>query len=66
MNNLRLELTVISLAVLLAACAPAIRDNGPNLGGGGFYDGPNADVGQVTPSRSAFLMPAPAVQDSAE
>jgi hypothetical protein len=66
MNNLRLGLTTISLAVLLAACAPAIRDAGLNLGGGGFYDGPNADVGQVTPSRSAFLMPAPVVQDWSE
>ena len=66
MNNLRLGLTAISLAVLLAACAPAIRDDGPNLGGGGFYDGPNTDVGEVSPSRSAFLMPTPAVQDWAE
>ena len=66
MNNLRLGLTTISLAVLIAACAPAIRDEGPDLGSGGFYDGPNADVGQVSPSRSAFLMPSPAVQDWAE
>jgi hypothetical protein len=66
MNNLRFGVTAISLAVLLAACAPAIRDAGPNLGGGGFYDRPNTDVGEVSPSRSAFLMPTPAVQDWAE
>jgi hypothetical protein len=63
MNNLRLGLTAISLAALLAACAPTLRDESPNLGSGGFYDGSNTDVGQVSPSRSAFLMPAPAVQD---
>jgi hypothetical protein len=66
MNNLRFGVTAISLAVLLAACTPAIRDDGPNLGGGGFYDRPNTDVGEVSPSRSAFLMPTPAVQDWAE
>lgn len=61
MNNLRFGLPAIGLAMLLAACTPALRDAGPNPGGS-FYDGPNVDVGQVSLSRSAFLMPAPAVQ----
>jgi hypothetical protein len=55
MNNLKTELAVICLAMLLAGCAGAVGDAGagPNPGGG-FYDGANINVGQINPSRGGF------------
>jgi hypothetical protein len=43
------------LAMLLAGCAAAggNADAGPNPGGG-FYDGPNINVGHINPSRGGF------------
>jgi hypothetical protein len=46
MNDLKSGLAVICLAILLA-------DAGPNPGGG-FYDGPNINVGQINPSRGGL------------
>jgi hypothetical protein len=55
MNNLRSGLAAICLATLLAACASAVgdADAGPDPGGG-FYDGPNLNVGHVNPSYGSF------------
>jgi len=55
MNKLRLGLAVTCLAMLLAGCASAVGDAnaGPDPGGG-FYDGPNLNVGQINPSRGGF------------
>jgi hypothetical protein len=50
MSTLRTGLAIIFLAMLLNGCASAIGDAdvGPNAGGG-FYDGPNLNVGQINP-----------------
>ena len=57
MNDLKSGLAVICLAMLLAGCAGSVAvgdaDAGPNPGGG-FYDGPNINVGQINPSRGGF------------
>ena len=57
MNDLKSGLAVICLAMLLAGCAGAgavgNADAGPNPGGG-FYDGPNINVGHINPSRGGF------------
>ena len=57
MNDLKSGLAVICLAMLLAGCAGARAvgnaDAGPNPGGG-FYDGPNINVGHINPSRGGF------------
>jgi hypothetical protein len=55
MNNLKNGLAVICLAMLLAGCARAVgnADVGPDPGGG-FYDGPNINVGHINPSRGGF------------
>jgi hypothetical protein len=56
MNDLKNGLAVICLAMLLAGCAGAAvgnADAGPNPGGG-FYDGPNINVGHINPSRGGF------------
>src|SRR5436190_22803880 len=51
MNDLKSGLAVICLAVLLAGCAGAVgnADAGPDPGGG-FYDGPNINVGHINPA----------------
>jgi hypothetical protein len=51
-KTMRFGLAVICLAMLLGGCASAIgdADAGPNPGGG-FYDGPNINVGHVNPVR---------------
>ena len=50
MNKLRLGLAVICLGMLLAGCASVVgnADAGPDPGGG-FYDGPNINVGHINP-----------------
>jgi hypothetical protein len=50
MDRLRLGLGVVCLAMLPAGCASAVgdADAGPNPGGG-FYTGPNINVGQINP-----------------
>jgi hypothetical protein len=51
MTKLKFEVIVVCLSILLAACAsgvPDAADFGPNPGGG-FYTGPNINVGQVNP-----------------
>jgi hypothetical protein len=50
MNNLRTAAATVCLAILLAGCVPAPGDAsaGPNPGGG-FFTGPNINVGQVNP-----------------
>jgi hypothetical protein len=51
MNKLKLWVVVVCLPVLLAACASGVPDAaelGPNPGGG-FYTGPNINVGQINP-----------------
>ena len=56
MDRLKFGLEVVCLAmllclgVLLAGCASAVgdADAGPNPGGG-FYTGPNINVGQINP-----------------
>jgi hypothetical protein len=50
MNKLRLGLVVVGLAMLLAGCGSVVgdADAGPNPGGG-FYTGPNINVGQINP-----------------
>jgi len=51
MTKLKLEVIVVCLPVLLAACAsgvPDAADLGPNPGGG-FYTGPNINVGHANP-----------------
>jgi hypothetical protein len=55
MTDLRRGLAVICLSVLLAGCASAVgdADAGPNPGGG-FYDGPNINVGQINPWRGGI------------
>jgi hypothetical protein len=55
MNDLKSGLAVICLAMLLAGCAGTVgnADAGPNPGGG-FYDGPNINVGHINPSRGGF------------
>ena len=52
MDRLRLGMAVVGLAMLLAGCASAVGDAdvGPNPGGG-FYTGPNVNVGQIAASR---------------
>jgi hypothetical protein len=51
MAYLKRGLAVICLSALLAACASVVgdADAGPNPGGG-FYDGPNLNVGHINPS----------------
>jgi hypothetical protein len=51
MNKLGLGLAVICLGMLLAGCASVAgnADAGPDPGGG-FYDGPNINVGHINPS----------------
>jgi hypothetical protein len=48
-------LAVICLSILLAGCASVVgdADAGPNPGGG-FYDGPNLNVGHINPWRGGF------------
>jgi hypothetical protein len=50
MDRLRLGVAVVGLAMLLAGCASAVGDAdvGPNPGGG-FFTGPNINVGQINP-----------------
>ena len=50
MDTLRLGFAVVGLAMLLAGCASGVgnADAGPNPGGG-FYTGPNINVGQINP-----------------
>jgi hypothetical protein len=50
-NKLKLAVGVVCLTVLLGACVSRVPDAaalGPNPGGG-FYTGPNINVGQVNP-----------------
>jgi uncharacterized protein YceK len=49
------RLAVLCLAVLLAGCASVVgnADAGPDPGGG-FYDGPNINVGHINPSYGGF------------
>jgi len=56
MKNLRFVPLVACLAMLLAACSSAVgnADAGPNPGGG-FYDGPNANVGHVNPWPGSYV-----------
>jgi hypothetical protein len=51
MSDPQLRLAAICLSLLLAGCASVVgdADAGPNPGGG-FYDGPNINVGQINPS----------------
>jgi len=51
MTDLRRGLAVLCLSVLLAGCASVVGDAnaGPDPGGG-FYDGPNINVGHINPS----------------
>lgn len=55
MSDFRRGLAIISLSVLLAGCAAAVgnADAGPDPGGG-FYDGPNINVGHINPSDGAL------------
>ena len=55
MTELKSGLAVIILAMLLAGCAGAVgnADAGPNPGGG-FYDGPNINVGHINPVSGGF------------
>jgi hypothetical protein len=55
MNDLKSGLAVICLAMLLAGCARTVgnADAGPDPGGG-FYDGPNINVGHINHSRGGF------------
>jgi hypothetical protein len=48
-------LAVICLSMLLAGCASVVgdADAGPNSGGG-FYDGPNLNVGHINPWHGGF------------
>jgi hypothetical protein len=50
MSKLGFGLAVIFLAMLLAGCGSVVgnANAGPNPGGG-FYDGPNLDVGRINP-----------------
>ena len=50
MKNLRFAVVIACLTMLLAACSSAVGDvdAGPNPGGG-YYDGPNVNVGHVNP-----------------
>jgi hypothetical protein len=50
MKNLRFAVVIACLTMLLAACSSAVgdADSGPNPGGG-YYDGPNVNVGHVNP-----------------
>jgi hypothetical protein len=58
MTDFRRGLAVLCLSVLLASCASVVGDAGagPNPGGG-FYDGPNLNVGHVNPSRGGYYQP---------
>jgi len=55
MTDLRRGLAVLCLSVLLAGCASGGGDAnaGPDPGGG-FYDGPNINVGNINPSHGGF------------
>jgi hypothetical protein len=55
MTDLRRGLAVLCLSVLLAGCASVVGDAnaGPDPGGG-FYDGPNINVGHINPSYGDF------------
>jgi hypothetical protein len=47
----KVALVMIWLAVLLGGCSGSLRGDanaGPNPGGG-FYDGPNLNVGRINP-----------------
>ena len=47
----KLGLATILLTILLAGCSGSLRGDanaGPNPGGG-FYDGPNLNVGRINP-----------------
>jgi hypothetical protein len=47
----KLGLATILLTILLAGCGGSLRGDasaGPNPGGG-FYDGPNLNVGRINP-----------------
>lgn len=55
MKNLPFVPVIACLTMLLAACSSAIgdADAGPNPGGG-YYDGPNINVGHVNPWRGGY------------
>ena len=55
MTDLRRVLAVLCLSVLLAGCASVVGDAevGPDPGGG-FYGGPNINVGHINPSYGGF------------
>jgi hypothetical protein len=59
MAYLRTGLAVVCLSALLAGCAAVVgdADAGPNPGGG-FYDGPNINVGHVNPYGGGFYYPS--------
>ena len=50
MKDLRLSLTMMCLALLLAGCGSVVGNAsaGPNPGGG-FYGAPNIDIGRINP-----------------
>ena len=51
----KVEMAVVYLAMVLNGCASGHgdADAGPDPGGG-FYDGPNFNVGEVNPSPGSF------------
>lgn len=55
MTDLKRGLAVLCLSVLLAGCASVVGDAevGPDPGGG-FYGGPNINVGHINPSYGGF------------
>ena len=55
MSDLAKGVAVLCWSVLLTSCASAIgdADAGPNPGGG-FYDGPNLNVGHINPSHGGY------------
>lgn len=50
MGKLKLGLVIVGITVLLAGCGSVVGDAnaGPDPGGG-FYTGPNINVGQINP-----------------
>jgi hypothetical protein len=55
MKKVRLGLALLCLTILLDGCASAVgdADAGPDPGGG-FYDGPNINVGHINPVSGSF------------
>jgi hypothetical protein len=52
--NLRSAPVIGCLALVLAACSSAVGDTDAGPNPGGYYDGPNVNVGHVNPWTGSY------------